>query len=95
MGGGVEIVAPAAGVVLEGLWLDQDTDSSKFQEYRDLSDGFRVQLGLTGMTPDGKRRLDFQVVNGGKDDAFYGLAYDVAGSCRITSYNVCYTKLLR
>jgi len=25
-------------LVIEGLWLDQDTDSSKFQEYRDLSD---------------------------------------------------------
>jgi hypothetical protein len=71
-------------LVLEGLWLDQDTASSKFQEYRDLSDGFRVQLGLSGMTADARRKLDFQVVNGGKDDAFYGLEYDVAGSWRLT-----------
>jgi hypothetical protein len=70
-------------LVLEGLWLDQDTDSAKFQEYRDLSDGFRVQLGLSGMTADAQRKLDFQVVNGGKDDAFYGLSYDVAGSWRL------------
>jgi hypothetical protein len=70
-------------LVLEGLWLDEDTDSSKFQEYRDLSDGFRLQLGLTGMTDDGKRLLEFQVKNGGKDDAFYGMSYDVAGSWRL------------
>ncbi|HEX9799532.1 MAG TPA: MtrB/PioB family outer membrane beta-barrel protein [Thermoanaerobaculia bacterium] len=70
-------------LMVEGLWLDQDTDSSKFQEYRDLSDGFRVQLGLSGMTADGKRKLDFQAVNGGRDDAFYGLSYDVAGSWRL------------
>ncbi|HLF55394.1 MAG TPA: MtrB/PioB family outer membrane beta-barrel protein [Thermoanaerobaculia bacterium] len=70
-------------LVLEGLWLDQDTDSSKFQEYRDLSDGFRVQLGLSGMTADARRKLDFQVVNGGRNDAFYGLSYDVAGSWRL------------
>ena len=69
-----------APLVFEGLWLDQDTTSSKFQEYRDLSDGFRLQAGLTGMTKDTKRMLDFQVVNGGRRDAFYGLSYDVAGS---------------
>jgi len=35
------------------------------------------------MTSDAKRKLDVQVVNGGKDDAFYGLEYDVAGSWRL------------
>lgn len=67
-------------LLFEGLWLDQDTNSSKFQEYRDLSDGFRLQLGLSGMTSDTRRKMDFQVVNGGRRDAFYGLSYDVAGS---------------
>jgi hypothetical protein len=68
-------------LVFEGLVLDQDTESSKFQEYRDLSEGFRLRLmSLTGLTDDGKRQLDFQILNGGRDDAFYGLSYDVAGS---------------
>ena len=67
-------------LILEGLYLDQDTSSSKFQEYRDLSDGFRLQMSLSGITEDTKRQFDFQVINGGKDDAFYGLSYDVAGS---------------
>ena len=66
-------------LVLEGLWLDQDTTSSKFQEYRDLSDGFRVRLGLQGLSDDFGRLLEVRIINGGKDDAFYGLEYDVAG----------------
>lgn len=73
-----------APLVVEGNSLDVDTNSSKVQEYRDLSSGFRVRLlALTGATDDGARLLRFQVVNGGKRDGFYGLSYDVAGSWRM------------
>ncbi|KAB2959040.1 MAG: MtrB/PioB family outer membrane beta-barrel protein [Thermoanaerobaculia bacterium] len=71
-------------LVLEGLYLDQDTSSSRFQEYRDLSNGFRLtQMALEGVSADLKRELRFEVVNGGRDDAFYGMTYDVAGSWRL------------
>ncbi|MCB1034784.1 MAG: MtrB/PioB family outer membrane beta-barrel protein [Acidobacteria bacterium] len=71
-------------IIFEGNYLDQDTDSSRSQEYRDLSDGFRLtQLNLRGLSSDLKRELRFQVLNGGKDDAFYGLTYDVGGAWRL------------
>lgn len=71
-------------LVIEGLYLDQDTESSKFEEYRDLSDGFRIPLlNLSGRSDDARRELRFQVVDGARDDAFYGLRYDVAGSWRL------------
>lgn len=71
-------------MILEGSYLEQDTDSSRSQEYRDLSDGFRLtSMALAGFTEDFRRQLRFEVVNGGKADAFYGLSYDVAGSWRM------------
>jgi hypothetical protein len=71
-------------LIVEGNYLDVDTNSSKFSEYRDLSAGFRVTLmNLTGQSADHGRKFDFQVVNGGKADAFYGMRYDVAGKWRM------------
>lgn len=68
-------------LVLEGMYLDQDTGSSRLQEYRDLSDGFRLtELALAGYSDDLRRELRLEIANGGKDDGFYGLTYDVAGS---------------
>jgi len=73
-----------APLILEGNYFDENTSSSKFQEYRDLSSGLRVRLlSLNGVTDDLRRQFDFQVVNGGKRDAFYGMSYDVAGSWRL------------
>lgn len=71
-------------LIVEGNYFDVDTNSAKVNEYRDLSSGFRVTLlSLTGLTGDNDRKFDFQVVNGGKADAFYGMSYDVAGRWRM------------
>lgn len=71
-------------LVLEGMYLDQDTSSSRLQEYRDLSDGFRLTtLAMTGLSDDLRRALRLEIANGGKDDGFYGLTYDVAGSWKL------------
>lgn len=71
-------------LVLEGMYLDQDTGSSRLQEYRDLSDGFRLtRLALSGLSDDLRRELRLEIANGGKDDGFYGLTYDVAGSWKM------------
>ncbi len=68
-------------VILEGLSNDTDGDDAKFEEYRDLGNGFRIPyLHLLGESKDGNRTLDFTVRNGGRDDARYTLDYGVAGS---------------
>ncbi len=67
-------------VVLEYLSLDQDTNSSKFQEYRDLDSGFRIPLlKAWGESADGNRTIDFTAQNVWRDDARLGLDYAVAG----------------
>lgn len=67
-------------LVIEGLALDQDTESSKFQEYRDLDSGFRIPLLLLkGASADGDRTLDFRAENVWRDDVRLGLDYAMAG----------------
>ncbi len=67
-------------VVIEWLNLDQDTNSSKFQEYQDLDSGFRIPLlKLNGVSPDGNRTLDFTAKNVWRDDARLDLDYGLAG----------------
>lgn len=68
----------------EWLSVSLDNNSSKFQEYRDLEEGFRVpDLKLVGTTSDGQRWIDFRVKNGGRNDARYTLGYGVDGRYQI------------
>jgi MtrB/PioB family decaheme-associated outer membrane protein len=67
-------------VAIEWLSLDQDTSSSKFQEYRDLDNGFRIPLlKLWGASADGNRTLDFSAKNVWRDDVRLDLDYAQAG----------------
>ena len=55
-------------LVIEGLWLDQDNDSSRFQEYRDLKSGFRLRsLRLFGADDDGELSAALKLRNAGRD----------------------------
>lgn len=64
-------------LLLQVLETDVDTDSSKFEEYRDLDSGFRPSFHLVG--DGGERQLDIRAEAIGRDDARYTLDYDVAG----------------
>jgi MtrB/PioB family decaheme-associated outer membrane protein len=65
-------------LVLGAIETHVDTDSSKFQEYRDLSSGFVLPLlRLEGEAGD--RELDFQAINASRHDARYTLSYGVLG----------------
>jgi len=57
-----------------------DTDSSKWEEYRDMSSGFVIpKLHLIG-EGSGDRALDFNAENVRRDDARYTLSYGIPGS---------------
>lgn len=78
-------------VKIERIWTDLDANSSKFQEYRDLRNGLRLSLLRFGAdTADFRRAFEVQVINADRDDSFYGLSYDVAGSYR---FNLTYDKI--
>jgi MtrB/PioB family decaheme-associated outer membrane protein len=64
-------------LVLGAIETHADTDSSRFQEYRDLSSGFLGALRVEG--DGGDRGLDFRAVNISRDDARYTLDYGVSG----------------
>ncbi len=64
-------------LVLQVLETDVDTESSKFEEYRDLDSGFRPSLHLFG--EGGDRTLDIRADAIGRDDARYTLDYGVSG----------------
>ena len=71
-------------MTVEWLNVSLDNNSSKFQEYRDLEEGFRVpDLKLVGTTSDGQSWIDFRVKNGGRNDARYTLGYGVDGRYQI------------
>ncbi len=64
--------------------VDVDTDSAKFNEYRDLEDGFLVeQLTLRGALAGGERRFRFDATRVGRSDARYALGYRQEGSWSI------------
>jgi MtrB/PioB family decaheme-associated outer membrane protein len=65
-----------------------DTNSSKWEEYRDMSSGFVIpKLRLIGEGP-GDRELDFNAVNVRREDARYTLFYGVPGDYELTlDYN--------
>ena len=49
-------------IVFEVLDVDVDTNSSKFNEYRDIQSGFNLPLlDVYGETPDGKRSIELFV----------------------------------
>lgn len=60
--------------------VDVDTDSSKFNEYRDWNSGFQVpKIKVSGEDAETGRYLDFSALWVGRRDARYGLEYGVAG----------------
>lgn len=77
-------------IVFEVLEVDVDTESSKFNEYRDIRSGFNLpRLRLFGESPNGgDRTLAIRADQVRRDDARYTLEYWVAGSWGLTlDYN--------
>ena len=75
--------------VLTYLNSDNDTDSAKFTEYRDLDDGVTGSLRLSGESADGERFFDLDADNMGYDDARYRLGYGSVGRYSvIVDYNL-------
>ena len=66
-------------LVIGAINTDVDTDSSKFQEYRDFSNGFTLGFDLLGESADGERYFDFASDNTGRKDARYTLHYGKVG----------------
>lgn len=69
-------------LVIGAIDTDVDTNSSKFQEYRDLSSGPILGFNLLG-EGDGDRVLSLNVANARRDDARYTLNYGVLGRYNI------------
>ena len=76
------------------LWvleLDQDTVSSKFQEYRDLSSGLWAGLKLYGESADGgDRNFAFRLRGIGREDARYTVDYRLEGKY---AFSLDYNKI--
>jgi MtrB/PioB family decaheme-associated outer membrane protein len=71
---------PAHAAVVEVLQKNVDTDSAKFEEYRDFDSGLRLTyLRLFGESPDKERAIDFTVINAPRKDARYTLAWGKPG----------------
>jgi len=67
-------------VAIEYINSSVDTNSAKFQEYRDLRDGVRVPwMHVMGESKDGETDLDLQVINGGRQDARYTMTFGAPG----------------
>ena len=69
-----------------------------------LGHGFRINcfghagdgnLHFNVFPPAGQRAVDWRHMAAEVKGAIHDLVHDFGGSIRITSYNVCYTKLLR
>jgi len=76
-------------LVVEDLVTEVDTESAKFEEYRDLSGGLRIpKLKLFGASADGDRTLALRLYNVDREDGRYQLDYGVAGTWGLTvDYN--------
>ncbi len=74
----------------EWLGVSLDNNSSKFEEYRDLDEGFRIpDLKLVGSSSDGQRWLELNIINGTRDDGRYTFGYGVDGKYKIgLDYNL-------
>jgi MtrB/PioB family decaheme-associated outer membrane protein len=66
-------------LVIGILETDVDTDSAKFQEYRDLGSGFLGAFDIDGQSADGNRTFSFTAEKLGRDDARYTMDYGVSG----------------
>ncbi|HUP22322.1 MAG TPA: MtrB/PioB family decaheme-associated outer membrane protein [Thermoanaerobaculia bacterium] len=78
-------------IVLEVLDVDVDTNSSKFNEYRDIRSGFNLpRLRIFGESGDGDRTFALRADNVRRDDARYTLDYGVAGRY---SFQLDYNKI--
>jgi MtrB/PioB family decaheme-associated outer membrane protein len=66
-----------------------DTDSAKWQEYRDMTSGFVIpRLNIEGRDPNDDRFLDFRAANVRRDDARYTFGYGVIDRWGLTvDYN--------
>lgn len=68
----------------EALFTDVDTNSSKFEEYRDMDSGAIVRrLRLLGESTDRNRTMDFDILNAGRADSRYTLRYRNSGAYSI------------
>lgn len=76
-------------IVFQVLETDVDTNSAKFEEYRDLGSGFRIpELFIQGVTPDGDRYLELSGENVGREDMRFGMRYGVWDSYALSfDYN--------
>lgn len=77
-------------VVFRPLFVDVDTRSSKFEEYRDMDSGMTVPLlRLLGVSGDRNRTFELEAQNISRGDARYSLRYGNSGSYSILlDYNV-------
>lgn len=76
-------------IVFTYLNSDNDTDSAKFEEYRDFEDGVTGSLRVSGESADGERFLDFAADNFAYEDARYRFGYGSVGRYSITvDYNL-------
>ena len=69
------------------LWViqkDVDTNSSKFEEYRDLSNGLWTRIGLFGESEDKNRNLAIRLVGIDRRDAHYSLSYRLEDKYSLT-----------
>jgi hypothetical protein len=81
-------------LVIGAIDTDVDTNSSKFQEYRDLRSGFTLGFDLFGESADGERNLNFSTDNAGRRDARYTLNYGVPGRYNVLfDYNIEYQRV--
>lgn len=72
-------------------WVDVDSNSAKFQEYTDETDGFKIpKVVISGSDPEGNRELGIWLKDVGQRDARYTLDYDVSGSY---SFYLDYNKI--
>ena len=61
-------------------YVDIDTGSAKFNEYRDIGDGFKVpKIAISGSDDAGLREMSLLLRNVGQRDARYTLDYSVSG----------------
>jgi len=70
-------------LVIGAIDTDVDTNSSKFQEYRDFSSGFTLDFNLLGESADGERYFDLAADNVRRKDARYTLNYGKVGRYNI------------
>ena len=77
-------------VVLRPLFVEVDTGSSKFEEYRDMDSGMTVPLlRFFGESGDGNREFEFTAENISRADERYTMIYRNSGNMRILlDYNV-------